>query len=75
LRIGKAERGVTIPPPERENVMIPVDSIVVPDPIIRLCGRWRGGLDEAQIDEFLADATSSDYNALLATCCRYVDIQ
>jgi len=34
----------------------------------------RAGVDRAQIDEFTAEATACDYNHLLATCMRWVDV-
>jgi len=32
------------------------------------------GVPEAEIDEFRAEATSGDYNKLLATCMDWVDV-
>lgn len=34
----------------------------------------RGGLDKARIDEFMAEATSGDYDALLRTCTKWVAV-
>lgn len=34
----------------------------------------RAGLPEEQIDAFTAEATSGDYNHLLATCVRWFEI-
>lgn len=34
----------------------------------------RGGLEKARIDEFMAEATSGDYDALLRTCMKWVTV-
>ena len=33
----------------------------------------RAGLDKSQIDEFMTEATSGDYDHLLCTCMEYFD--
>jgi len=33
----------------------------------------KGGATREQIDEFTTEATSGDYNHLLATCCNWVN--
>ena len=34
----------------------------------------RGGVDEAEIKKFMAEATNGDYSHLLATCMKWVDV-
>ncbi len=34
----------------------------------------RGGVDRAELDEFQQECMSGDYNHLLATCMRWVDV-
>lgn len=34
----------------------------------------RAGVPAAEVDEFRAEAMSSDYDNLLATCCRWVSV-
>jgi hypothetical protein len=33
------------------------------------------GIPDAEIDEFMAEATDSDYDHLLQTCMRWVDVE
>lgn len=35
--------------------------------------RRRAGVTKTEIDAFFKEATSGDYNNLLATCCRWVN--
>lgn len=35
----------------------------------------RGGVEQSEVDQFFAEATSGDYNDLLATCMKWVDVQ
>jgi hypothetical protein len=35
----------------------------------------RAGIPDAEIDEFVAEATDSDYEHLLQTCMRWVDVE
>jgi len=35
----------------------------------------RGGVDKAEQDEFMAEATSGDYNHLLQTCMKWVNAE
>lgn len=35
----------------------------------------RGGVPKEEIDEFLKEATSGDYNHLLATCMKWVEVE
>lgn len=43
--------------------------------IIGLCNRaaYRAGLSDREVKEFLDEATSGDYDHLLATCMRWFD--
>ncbi len=34
----------------------------------------RGGVPDAEVDEFTKEATSGDYDHLLATCMRWVEV-
>ena len=34
----------------------------------------KAGLDKLEIDEFYKEAKSGDYNHLLATCMKWVDV-
>jgi hypothetical protein len=44
--------------------------------VLGLCQRaaQKGGLSKAEIDEFMTEAKSGDYNHLLATCMAWFDI-
>ena len=35
----------------------------------------KGGATKEEVDEFMAEATSGDYENLLATCMRWVEVE
>lgn len=45
--------------------------------ILGICRRAmkRAHLPESEINEFTKEATSSDYNHLLATCCEWFNVE
>ena len=45
--------------------------------ILGICRRAmkRADLDEPEIEAFTAEATSGDYNHLLATCCDWFEVE